>query len=121
VLDCLEETHAQDFKSGLMAESPDKLRRLHGYFMALHGQADFEPPRCNAPHISTVIEVDGTLRPCFFLPEMAKVDHDHPLTEAINDPRALELREAYRTGQRGECERCVCPLYRGPRSLLSEI
>ena len=121
VLDCLEETHAEDFKSGLMAENPEKLRRLYGYFKALHGIVDFEPPRCNAPHISTVIEVDGTLRPCFFLPEMAKLDHDHSLVEAINDPRALELREAYRTGQRAECERCVCPLYRGPRSLLSEI
>jgi len=38
--------------------------------------------------------------------------------EAINTSAAQALREAYRTGKRAECERCVCPLYKGPRALL---
>ncbi len=122
VLDRLEQTHADDFASGLIAESPAKLRRLHGYFMAINGLAPFEGPRCNAPHISTVIEVDGSLRPCFFLPTVGKYTSDSggSLQETLNSLRARELRTAYRTGQRSECERCVCPLYRGPRSLLTE-
>jgi Fe-coproporphyrin III synthase len=120
ILDCLEDAHAADFASGLIAESPQKLRRMQQYFAAIHGLVPFEGPRCNAPHISTVIEVDGTLRPCFFLPTTGKLDKQ-TLSEAINSPQALEMREAYRTGKRQECERCVCPLYRGPRALLNGL
>lgn len=115
---------ADDFESGLMSESPDKLRRMVGYFGAINHEDQFPRPRCNSPHISTVIEVDGTLRPCYFLPGYGKLktsdkgDDALSLKEAINLPAAQALRKAYRSGQRAECERCVCPLYKGPRSLL---
>lgn len=110
---------AGDFASGLIAESPAKLRRLADYFAALNGAADFPQSRCNAPHISAVVEVDGTLRPCYFLPEVGKIEAEGaPLLETLNGPEALALRQAYRSGQRPECERCVCPLYKGPRALL---
>jgi MoaA/NifB/PqqE/SkfB family radical SAM enzyme len=117
VLESLEHSHTADFAAGRIAESPAKLRRLLRYFEAVNGLAPFEGPRCNAPHVSAVVEVDGTLRPCYFLPKMARLD-GRPLVEALNDAEALALRAAYRTGQRPECERCVCPLYRGPRALL---
>ena len=74
ILDRLERDYAADFASGLLAESPAKLRRLHAYFAAVNQQAPFSPPRCNAPHISTVIEVHGSVRPCFFLPTVGKID-----------------------------------------------
>ncbi|MEP7286817.1 MAG: radical SAM protein [Chloroflexota bacterium] len=120
ILTALERSHAADFEAGLIAESPAKLWRMHHYFMALNRLVAFEGLRCNAPHISTVIEVDGTLRPCFFLPQTGKLGK-RALSEAINDDSAIELRKAYRTGQRAECERCVCPLYRGPRALLKGL
>lgn len=120
ILDSLEQTHAQDFASGRLAESIAKLRRLHRYFAAVNGLVPFEGPRCNAPHISTVVEVDGTLRPCFFLPAMGSFA-GRSLREALNAPQAIDLRRAYRSGERTECERCVCPLYRGPRSLVRGI
>jgi MoaA/NifB/PqqE/SkfB family radical SAM enzyme len=118
ILDGIETRFAADFASGRIAESPDKLRRMLTYFSAVIGQDEFEPPRCNAPHLSTVIEVDGTLRPCYFLPAYGKLTSEEPLVEAINRDAALDLRRAYRTRQRAECVRCVCPLHRGPRSLL---
>ncbi len=117
----VEETIKQfsaDFENGLIAESPDKLRSLVDYFSALTGNGDFPRPRCNAPHVSTVIEVDGKLRPCYFLPSYGQLSPGFRLGEAINVPTAQALRKAYRTGQRTECERCVCPLYKGPRALL---
>lgn len=118
LVDDLERTHADAFASGLIAESPDKLRRiLVRYFRALDGQGDFPRPPCNAPHFSTVVEVDGTLRPCYFLPSYGRVDAA-PLLSVMNSDAALLLRRAYRTGQRAECARCVCPLYKGPRALL---
>jgi radical SAM protein with 4Fe4S-binding SPASM domain len=121
----MEAEFADEFASGLIAESPDKLRRtLVQYFGAMHGMNDFDGPRCNAPHFSTVIEVDGKLRPCYFLPEYGQLSVESvrgrgALRQAINANRAFALRAAYRGGERAECKRCVCPLYRGPRALLS--
>lgn len=120
VLDAVERAYAADFECGLIAESPAKLRRMIDYFRALNGQAAFPTVRCNSPHISTVIGVDGTLQPCYFLPAYGKLSQDGalPLSEALNLPEALALRRAYRTGERPECARCVCPLYKGPRALM---
>lgn len=127
VVDDVTTRYAHDFESGLISESPDKLRRMVDYFGALHGEGQFPRPRCNSPHISTVIEVDGTLRPCYFLPAYGKLKPPKDtegyskgtlLKEAINTTAAQHIRKAYRSGQRLECERCVCPLYKGPRSLL---
>ncbi len=117
VLDQLERTHAADFASGLIAESPAKLRRLHHYFAAVNGLVPFAPPRCNAPHLSAVVEVDGSLRSCFFLPKVGALNGG-TLADALNSDAAVSMRAAYRSGQRAECERCVCPLYQGPRTLL---
>jgi MoaA/NifB/PqqE/SkfB family radical SAM enzyme len=83
VLDRLEHDYAADFASGLIAESPVKLRRLYNYFATLNGESPFPPPRCNAPHLSAVIEVDGSLRPCFFLPRVGKLG-DGTLLETLN-------------------------------------
>lgn len=118
-LDEAEARFAPEFAEGRIVESPEKLRRiLVQYFRALHGEAEFPRPRCNAPHFSTVIEVDGTLRPCYFLPSYGRLRPDGtPLWEALNNEAAQALRRAYRTGQRIECQSCVCPLYKGPRAL----
>jgi MoaA/NifB/PqqE/SkfB family radical SAM enzyme len=123
VLDDVEMRFSDDFASGRIAESPEKLRRMLGYFGAVIGQDDYPHVRCNAPHLSAVIEVDGRLRPCYFLPTMGKVNgvpprEAAPLRAAINTPEALDLRRAYQRGERAECRSCVCPLHKGARSLL---
>src|SRR5690606_702241 len=54
----LEETLVrwrEDFASGFIAESPEKLHRLVHYYAALNGDGDFPEVRCNAPWISTVV------------------------------------------------------------------
>ena len=117
VLNRLERDYAADFASGMIAESPAKLRRLYDYFATLICESPFPPPRCNAPHLSTVIEVDGSLRPCFFLPRVGTLGEE-TLLETLNAPSAVGMRAAYRTGRRSECSRCVCSLYQGPRTLL---
>ncbi|GAB4571132.1 MAG: hypothetical protein Kow0077_07030 [Anaerolineae bacterium] len=108
---------AEAFASGLLAESPRKLLGLVDYFRARLGQGALERPRCNAPHVSAVVEVDGRLRPCYFLPVWGKLD-GRDLRNALNDDDALALRRAYRKGERSECEGCVCSLYKGPRALF---
>ena len=119
ILDEMEHTHAAHFADGRIAESPAKLRRLYDYFAEPLGLGEFEGPRCNAPHISAVVNWDGRLQPCYFLPAWGKLNGDGvELEDALNDPAAVALRTAYRNGERAECARCVCPLYRGPRALM---
>lgn len=120
IIDKVGYHYAEQFKSGQIAESPQKLQRiLTQYFRALNGADVLEPPRCNAPHFSTVIEVDGRLRPCYFLPSYGRLKPDgERLPEAINWSVAQDLRKAYRTGQRAECQKCVCPLYKSARNLI---
>lgn len=119
ILDKLERTHAVHFADGRIAESIAKLRRLYDYFAEPLGLGEFEGPRCNAPHISAVVNWDGRLQPCYFLPSWGKLDGDGvELEAALNDPDAIALRAAYRNKERAECARCVCPLYRGPRALI---
>jgi len=120
ILDTVAMQYADAFAHGRIAESPEKLRRiLVEYFAALHGENAFPRPRCNAPHFSTVVEVDGRLRPCYFLPTYGRLQaKGEGLPQAINWDAAKQLRAAYRKQQRPECERCVCPLYKGPRALL---
>ncbi|MGQ9888864.1 MAG: radical SAM/SPASM domain-containing protein [Aggregatilineales bacterium] len=119
VLETVERRFASAFSEGRIAETPAKLRRMVSYFSALLGEGEAVPPRCNAPHLSVVIEVDGTLRPCYFLPAFGQLVPGGQLARALNVPEAVALRRAYRAGQRPECARCVCPLYRGPRALLT--
>lgn len=127
LLDDVAEHYKAAFESGLMAESPAKLRRiLVDYFRVMAGLDSIENsvrPRCNAPHLSTVIEVDGTLRPCYFLPQYGTLESNGAgrkvtLKSALNSDLAVSLRRAYRAGERKECERCVCPLHKGPKAVL---
>lgn len=119
VLAEVEARYTQDFAAGRIAESPAKLRLMLDYFSALNSGGDHVPVRCNAPHISVVVEVDGSLRPCYFLPTVARVRRHVPLRAALNDPAAVAMRQAYRAGERVECVGCVCPLYKGVRALVS--
>jgi MoaA/NifB/PqqE/SkfB family radical SAM enzyme len=117
VLASLFQTHAHHFSDGRIAESQAKLQTYFAYFAEPYGLGRFSPPRCNAPHLSLVVNVDGRLQPCYFLPHALALE-GRPLHEVINAPSLVELRRTYRSAERAECARCVCPLYRGPRALL---
>jgi Fe-coproporphyrin III synthase len=110
-LDALEREHAEDFAAGYIAESPAKLRRRLGqYFAALHGQADFAPNHCNAPWVSSVIESDGTVRPCFFQPPLGNIYHAGSLSAIINSKEAIDWRRGLDTRRDAICRKCVCTL-----------
>jgi len=119
VLDEVEHDFAAEFVSGYIAESPEKMQQLQQYFAALLDLGQFPFVRCNAPRFSTVIETDGSLKPCFFLPVSGTLNGTSVLS-ALNAPEAVELRRQQRLGERAECERCVCYAYRGVRAIMSE-
>jgi MoaA/NifB/PqqE/SkfB family radical SAM enzyme len=117
----LEETitaHAPDFASGFVAESPDKLRRIPKYFAALNGHGDFPPVRCNAPWVSTVIEADGTVRPCYFHRALGNI-HEKALGAILNSDAAVEFRRRLDMRTDETCRRCVCSLHVRPTKPLA--
>lgn len=110
-LGALEQEFAADFASGFIAESPTKLRRrLHQYYAALHGQAEFHPNSCNAPWVSSVIESDGTVRPCFFQPPIGNIHQSGSLAALLNAPEALAWRRGLDPRRDAICRKCVCTL-----------
>lgn len=113
ILGRLEREHAEDFRTGFIAESPEKLRRqLLGYFTAVCGLGPFPAVRCNAPEFSAVIDAHRHVSPCFFIggPPRAVVTDD--LESALNGEDMIALRTSIRRGQRAECSRCVCSIWR---------
>lgn len=120
LLEALESECAADFRSGLIAESPGKLRRIRDYFAALRGLGEFPPVRCNAPEFSAVIGADGRVAPCFFIPGPAEAPRAPDLLAAITSEPARALRAAIRAGERTECAKCVCSMWRDPRTLADE-
>jgi MoaA/NifB/PqqE/SkfB family radical SAM enzyme len=109
----LEETilrYADDFASGFIAEAPEKMRRLPQYFAALNGVGEFPENHCNAPWVSTVIEADGTVRPCFFHRPLGNI-HERPLEAILNSGEAMAFRRQLDMKTDPICRQCVCTLY----------
>jgi Fe-coproporphyrin III synthase len=122
----LEREHAAHFRSGFIAESPAKLRRLSQYFAALRGRSPFPAVRCNAPEFSAVITAAGTVQPCYFIGGAANTivttgDKGESLGEVLNSEAMVELRTAIRAGARSECKTCVCSLWRDPSRLPGSL
>ena len=101
---------SKEFDSGFIRESPEKMDRIVHHYRALAGKAPPISPRCNAPWVSTVIEADGTVRPCFFHEALGNV-HEQELGEILNAPGARRFRESLDVETNPICQRCVCSLF----------
>src|SRR5262249_16141567 len=104
---------ADEFRAGFIAESPAKLRRLARYFAAINGDGDFPPTTCNAPWVSTVVEADGTVRPCFFHRALGNA-REQPLAAILNSAEAIAFRRGLDVRTDPICRPCLCTLRRGP-------
>jgi len=110
-LDALEDGCRADFASGYIEETPTKLRRrLYQHSAALLGRGDFHPVDCNAPWVSTFIESDGSVRPCFFQPPLGNLRETGSLREILNSDEAILWRRGLDMGRDEICRKCVCSL-----------
>ncbi len=109
VIELLITNYASDFASYYIAESPDKIRRIYDYYAAFYGLADFPPVRCNAPWVSTVVEADGTVRPCFFHHALGNI-RETPLPDLLNSSSAIAFRQNLDMDTDPICRKCVCSL-----------
>jgi Fe-coproporphyrin III synthase len=122
-LESVEQNYAEEFRSGFIAESPAKLRRILQYFAAIQGQASYPPVRCNAPEFSAVIGANHHVQPCFFIegPASARLIHargrEVELPAVLNSEAMMRLRADIRGGKRGECKTCVCSMWRDAEDL----
>jgi MoaA/NifB/PqqE/SkfB family radical SAM enzyme len=119
ILDSLEKDHGEDFRSGFIAESPQKLRRILQYFAAILKMGPYPKVSCNAPEFSAVISAAGRVQPCFFIsgPLDARTSEtgtrpDGDLKGVLNSGGMSALRASIRDGQRAECTTCVCSMWR---------
>jgi MoaA/NifB/PqqE/SkfB family radical SAM enzyme len=116
ILGDMERDYVEDFRSGFIAESPRRLRRLHQYFAAVCGMGPYPPVRCNAPEFSAVIGAKRQVSPCFFIPGPPEATWQDDLGAVLNADSMIALRNNIRAGRRPECATCVCSLWREPDS-----
>ncbi len=109
VVNRLIEDYKGEFDSGFIAESPDKIRKIYSYYAAFHGLNAFPFKKCNAPWVSTVIEADGTVRPCFFHEAIGNIKQQ-PLEEILNSRNAIAFRKSLDVETNPTCAKCVCYL-----------
>jgi MoaA/NifB/PqqE/SkfB family radical SAM enzyme len=102
-----------DFENGFIAESPQKFARIYDYYAACYGLCEFPYKKCNAPWVSTVIEADGSVRPCFFHAPFGNFRENH-LEEIVNSPSAIGFRKHLDVSRDETCMKCVCSLYLNP-------
>jgi MoaA/NifB/PqqE/SkfB family radical SAM enzyme len=103
-----------DFKSRFIAESPVKLRKIYEYYGAFYDHNPFPYKKCNAPWVSTVIEADGTVRPCFFHAPLGNIRNDS-LEDILNSNESIRFRKNLDMDTDSTCVKCVCYLNLPPR------
>lgn len=119
ILEDIIDNYPSLFEKGFIAESPDKLRKIGQYYTASYGMNPFPYKKCNAPWVSTVIEADGTVRPCFFLPPLGNI-RENSLPEILNSPSSIAWRKSLDMDTNSTCIRCVCYLNLSPRAKLND-
>jgi MoaA/NifB/PqqE/SkfB family radical SAM enzyme len=109
VLTELVRDFAPEFESGYITESPEKLWRVYDYYGGFYGETAFPKVQCNAPWVSTVVEADGTVRPCYFHEPIGNV-RDEELPAILNSPSAIKFRQNLDLDTNEICQKCVCTL-----------
>jgi Fe-coproporphyrin III synthase len=102
-----------DFNSGFIAESTIKIQQIYQYYSAFYGLDPFPFKKCNAPWVSTVIEADGSVRPCFFHDTIGNI-RDSSLADILNSDKAINFRKTLNMGTNTTCVKCVCSLNLSP-------
>ncbi len=118
VINKIIEHSKTDFENHFIAESPEKLRKIYFYYAAFYGLNSFPYKKCNAPWVSTVIEADGTVRPCFFHNEIGNI-RENSLDNILNSERAINFRKTLDMDTNSTCVKCVCYLNLPPQVSLT--
>ena len=108
-VDTLISEFADEIRTGFVAESPEKLRRIVKHFRAHLRLEPDVAPMCNAPWVSAVLETDGNVRPCFFHEAIGNLREGN-LEQVLNSKKARAFRADLNVAENPICRRCVCSL-----------
>jgi MoaA/NifB/PqqE/SkfB family radical SAM enzyme len=111
-------SNQDDFSSGFIAESSEKIHQIYQYYAAFYGLNPFPFKKCNAPWVSTVVEADGSVRPCFFHEVIGNI-HDSSLEHILNSREAIRFRQTLNMGANDTCVKCVCSLNLSPLAKIA--
>lgn len=109
VINILLWQYQAEFASRFIAESPEKIQKIYSYYAAFYELNPFPYKKCNAPWVSTVVEADGTVRPCFFHPSLGNI-HNDSLDKILNSDKAIQFRKSLDIDSDSTCMKCVCYL-----------
>ena len=117
VISRIIKNNAVDFELGFIAEQPGKLQQIYDYYAAFYGLNPFPFKKCNAPWVSTVIEADGSVKPCFFHDAIGNI-RDSSLATILNSDTAVQFRKTLNMRTNPTCIKCVCSLNLSPFAKL---
>ena len=103
---------------GLLRNRRKKYSRYLHYYAAFYGLNPFPFKKCNAPWVSTVIEADGSVRPCFFHDTIGNI-RDSSLATILNSDKAIRFRKGLDMSKDPTCVKCVCSLNLSPFAKLN--
>jgi len=118
VIELIVSEYGDDITEHFIAESPEKLRKIYAYYAAFYGLTSFPYKKCNAPWVSTVVEADGTVRPCFFHPPMGNI-RNNSLENIVNSKQSIRFRKELDMDKDETCIKCVCYLNLPPAKKLN--
>lgn len=107
-----------NFTNRFVAESKEKIQDIYNYYAAFYGLNPFPFKKCNAPWVSTVIEADGSVRPCFFYDVIGNI-RDSSLDMILNSVQAVNFRKTLDVSNNDACVKCVCSLNLPPFAKLA--
>ncbi len=110
-------SYKKEFDDHFILESPEKIRRIYQYYAAFYGLNEFPQKRCNAPSVSTVVEADGTVRPCFFHKPLGNL-RIKTLEAILNSSSSIDFRKELNVNEDPTCRKCVCYLHLRPQQTI---
>jgi radical SAM protein with 4Fe4S-binding SPASM domain len=106
-------TEAAAFASGFIRERPAVLHDILVNQLVEFWDGSDDPDRkviCNAPWTSAVLEPNGELRPCWFLPAYGNINaSEGGLGGLINSEAARAYRNNIDVATNPICRKCICP------------
>jgi Fe-coproporphyrin III synthase len=109
--------HKADFANKFIAETKEKIHNIYFYYASFYGLNEVPFKKCNAPWVSTVVEADGSVRPCFFHEAYGNIK-TASLDKIINSPDAIAFRKNLDMAKDETCSKCVCYLNLSPGTVL---
>jgi MoaA/NifB/PqqE/SkfB family radical SAM enzyme len=113
IIQQLIKNYQPEFENHFIAESPEKINKIYEYYAAYYGLNSFPYKKCNAPWVSTVVEADGTVRPCFFHEPIGNIRLES-LDTILNSENAIDFRKHLDIDKNETCMKCVCYLNLAP-------